>query len=89
MFPIYCIGCFLLFFQCERQKCGNKTFWSFFQFEVIWRAVFLLLMVLCNVFMFRSFNKALQSCQTTIEASIINTAANFVATVLPTSFLLF
>ncbi len=52
-----------------------------FQFEKVWRSAFFLFMILFNVLMFRTFNKALQSSQTTVEASIVNTAANFVTTV--------
>ena len=52
-----------------------------FQLDIIIRFVFIVFLVAFNVLMFRSFNKALQKCRTTVEASIINTASNFVATV--------
>lgn len=52
------------------------------EFDYIFRGCFLLILVFLNVLMFRHFNRALQHCKTTIEASIINTAANFILTAL-------
>lgn len=46
----------------------------------ITQGLVIVLMVLANLLMFRSFNRALQACQTTLEASIVNTASNFLFT---------
>merc|ERR550532_2965848 len=40
------------------------------------------LMVISNILMLQTFNKALQISSTTIQVSIINTASNFIFTVI-------
>ena len=45
------------------------------------QVLFGLALVLSNILMLQNFNKALQASRTTLEASIINTASNFVFTV--------
>jgi len=46
------------------------------------QVLFGLALVLSNILMLQNFNKALQASKTTLEASIINTASNFVFTAL-------
>ena len=53
---------------------------SFFQ-PFVCQVLFGLALVLSNILMLQNFNKALQASRTTLEASIINTASNFVFTV--------
>ena len=54
----------------------------FFVFQpFVCQGLFGLALVLSNILMLQNFNKALQASRTTLEASIINTASNFVFTV--------
>ena len=39
-------------------------------------------LVLSNILMLRSFSKALQDSETTLQASVVNTASNFIFTVM-------
>ena len=56
---------------------------TFCNFQVIYplQAIGIALIVLLNLFMLRSFNAALQSSPTTLQASLLTTAANLVITV--------
>lgn len=53
-----------------------------FKYHRILQAILGLCLVGCNICMLQNFNKALQQSRNTIQASIINTAANFIFTAL-------
>ena len=52
---------------------------AFFQWI---QALLVCCLVLSNILMLRSFNKALQDSETTLQASVVNTASNFIFTVI-------
>jgi len=55
---------------------------SFHVGPVICQLLFGLALVLSNILMLQNFNRALQASKTTLEASIVNTASNFIFTAL-------
>jgi len=55
---------------------------SFHVGPVICQILFGLALVLSNILMLQNFNRALQASKTTLEASIVNTASNFIFTAL-------
>ena len=61
-------------------NCNNDFYIFVFQ-PFVCQSLFGLALVLSNILMLQNFNKALQASRTTLEASIINTASNFVFTV--------
>ena len=69
---------FSYYFYCAFQLWF--FYFIFFQ-PFVCQVLFGLALVLSNILMLQNFNKALQASRTTLEASIINTASNFVFTV--------
>ena len=79
------------FFSCIRKqyyapkyraKKSNVFFPYFFWFFQLLQSFLVCGLVLSNVLMLRSFNKALQDSETTLQASVVNTASNFIFTVM-------
>ena len=51
------------------------------QVIVVLRGTFVILMLVCNGLMWTIFANALQKCNSTVEATVTNTAGNFFFTV--------
>ena len=71
---------FLAYCYCTSAIMIFMLFFFVFQ-PFVCQVLFGLALVLSNILMLQNFNKALQASKTTLEASIINTASNFVFTV--------
>ena len=61
--------------------CTHTHAHTHVQVVVILRIVFFLLMLVCNTLMWTLFVRALQGCQSTVEATVTNSASNFFFTV--------
>jgi len=55
-------------------------FFSFLLFFQLLQSFLVCGLVLSNILMLRSFSKALQDSETTLQASVVNTASNFIFT---------
>ena len=63
--------------------------WFVFQWIAAIRVVSFILMILLNCIMWTTFTKALQYSTNSVEATVTNTAANFLFTVMGISELLY
>ena len=63
------------------QKCIYRYYFSLLQVCLYIQILFFLLIFVCNGIMWTFFTKSLQYCSSSVEATVTNTASNFLCTV--------